>query len=116
MPADVDFPREARLRRRREFDEVMTGGRKVVNRQLVAWVLERPDAARPRLGLAIGRKIGNSPTRNRVKRVLREAFRHLAPQLPGPVDVVVVARAGAAPRDLAEARSSLAHLLRRARR
>lgn len=102
------------MRRRREFDVAMKTGRKVVNRQLVVWVLPRPDGERPRLGLAIGRKVGDSPTRNRVKRVLREAFRHLAGDLAAPVDVVVVARVGAAPRSLDEAVAALGHLLRKA--
>jgi ribonuclease P protein component len=50
-----------------------------------------------RLGLIVSRKVGESVVRNRVKRRLREAFRHLRPQLDSlatlkGMDVVVVAR------------------------
>lgn len=49
----------------------------------------------PRLGLAVGRRVGNAVVRNRIRRLLKEAFRLLAPSLM-PVDVVVVARPEAA--------------------
>ncbi len=48
-----------------------------------------------RLGLSIGKKaVGNSVSRNRVKRQVRESFRRIASQLPG-LDLVVGARNGA---------------------
>jgi ribonuclease P protein component len=52
--------------------------------------------AYPRLGLAIGRKVGSAVARNRVKRMVREAFRHLQHDFPrakeGFYDIVVSAR------------------------
>lgn len=49
-----------------------------------------------RLGIAIGRRVSPHATcRNYIKRVLREAFRHRAAELP-PLDVVFVMRAAAA--------------------
>jgi ribonuclease P protein component len=60
-----------------------------------------------RLGLSIGAKaVGNSVARNRVKRVVRESFRHIAPQL-GAIDVVVGARNGARTAHNAQLRESL---------
>ena len=48
-----------------------------------------------RLGLAVGVKAaGNAVNRNRIKRVVREAFRHRKQELP-PVDLVVNARVAA---------------------
>ena len=48
------------------------------------------DAAR--LGLAISRRAAKRAVdRNRIKRLIRESFRHQRPALP-PVDVVVMAR------------------------
>ncbi len=48
------------------------------------------EAGSNRLGLAVGRHFGNAVRRNRAKRLLREAFRQLKGELPGPGDWVIV--------------------------
>lgn len=60
-----------------------------------------------RLGLAIARKqLRLAVQRNRIKRVVRDAFRHRRTQLDG-LDIVVMARHPAARADNARLRASL---------
>jgi len=103
-------PRRRRLSRSAEFERVYRQGRSKGNRFLVLYAFPRSDEdaeARasaeeegPRLGLSVSRKVGGAVDRNRVKRVLREAFWQEAERLPSGSDYVVVARPDA--RDLAE--------------
>ena len=50
----------------------------------------------PRLGLAVPRSVGTAVARNRVKRLLREAWRELLPNVPAGNDYVLAARPGLA--------------------
>jgi ribonuclease P protein component len=63
----------------------------------VLYVFPRPGEGETRLGLSVSRKVGGAVQRNRVKRLLREAFAQERDALPAGTDVVVVARQEAGP-------------------
>ena len=90
-------PRAGRVRlsRSADFDRVFRNGRSHAGRELVLYVFPRgegADAGAPRLGLSVSRKVGGAIQRNRVKRLLREAFDVEGERLPAGTDAVVVAR------------------------
>jgi ribonuclease P protein component len=89
-------PGRGRLSRSAEFDRVFRQGRSHAGRDLVLYVFPRGDQdAEPRLGMTVSRKVGSAVERNRIKRVLREAFALESERLPAGSDAVVIARSGA---------------------
>ena len=100
------FGKAARLLRRREFLAVQERGRRLYARELVILALDTGRDG-PRIGITVPGKVANSVIRNRIKRWVREAWRSVAADLP-PVDLVVIARAGAAEVGLEGARTALA--------
>lgn len=88
------FPNSARLRKRAEFIKLSSVKHKmIVCGFLVVWCKNDLDAAR--LGITASKKIGCAVVRNRVKRFLREVFRHNRFGI-GAVDINVIARREAA--------------------
>jgi ribonuclease P protein component len=85
-------PGRARLSRSADFDRVFRHGRSHACRELVLYVFPREAGSPPRLGLSVSRKVGGAVQRNRVKRLLREAFALEGSRLPAGSDAVVVAR------------------------
>ena len=89
--------RRQRLSRSAEFDRVFREGRSHASRQLIVYAFPNSESdTEPRLGVSVGRKVGGAVQRNRVKRLLREAFGSVSGELPGGHDFVVVARPEAA--------------------
>jgi ribonuclease P protein component len=87
------FPRRLRMARRADFNRAMHQGVHGVDARLTMW-LSANGLTHPRLGLVVGRKHGNAPQRNRIKRLLREAFRLAQHKLPAGYDVVCAPRVG----------------------
>jgi len=80
-----------RLRQGAEFRLVYSEGVSVGDGQAVVYGRAN-GRAWSRLGVVAGRRVGNAVARNRLKRVVREAFRLLRDELPAGFDYVVIPR------------------------
>ncbi|OWY71754.1 ribonuclease P protein component [cyanobacterium TDX16] len=85
------FPKTRRLSGDIAFARVFGAKCSASNRHLVVYIRENglPYA---RLGLSVGRRLGGAVERNRLKRLIREAFRMEAAALPGGFDLVCIPR------------------------
>ena len=84
--------RATRVRKRAEFDRIQKGGARVSTQSFVLIVAARRDDKPCRLGITASRKIGGAVTRNRAKRLVREAFRVTADLFSPGIDLVVIVR------------------------
>ncbi len=83
--------RRIRLRRSVDFERVRQEGRSWSHPLLVLVAAPNPGGL-TRIGVAAGRRLGPAVARNRAKRLLREAARHLYPRLAPGWDLVLIAR------------------------
>jgi ribonuclease P protein component len=86
--------RRRRLSRSGEFDRVYRDGSSHATRYLVLYSFPRKseEAEELRLGVSASRRVGSAVERNKIKRILREAFWGLSERLPEAHDFVLVAR------------------------
>jgi ribonuclease P protein component len=90
---EARFGRKRRLKGARAFARVFGGKRSVANELIVMYAFPN-DLAWTRLGLTVGRKHGNAVRRNRIKRLLREAFRLEGTALPAGFDFICIPKVG----------------------
>ena len=76
----------------KDFRTLYYRGKPQVHPALVTYV-RKNRLGYPRAGITTGKKIGGAVQRNRCRRVIREAYRLLLPQISGGWDLVFVARA-----------------------
>ena len=79
------------LTRNSDFRRAYTKGKSVVTPLVVVYLTRNRVKAR-RVGITTSKKIGNAVQRNRARRVIREAYRGLAPRVKRGFDLVLVAR------------------------
>lgn len=93
-PACKRFPRSARLTDAKQYKQVFAGAQRRGDRYFTVLSVVN-DAGCPRLGLAIAkRSLPRAVDRNRIKRLIRESFRHHRSDLPAR-DIVVLVKAEA---------------------
>ncbi|MBM7591823.1 ribonuclease P protein component [Brevibacillus fulvus] len=107
--------RSHRLRKNEEFQKIFQQGSSSANKQFVIYFARREGQAVFRAGISVSKKIGNAVTRNRVKRLIREALAALEDEILADMDFIVIARQGIEQMSLETITQSLRHVLKRAK-
>lgn len=83
------------IRENREFKRAYARGKSYVSPVMVTYIVKNR-CRQLRIGITTSKKTGNAVARNRSRRVIREAYRTLMPELPAVLrqgyDIVFVAR------------------------
>ncbi|MDI6715629.1 MAG: ribonuclease P protein component [Actinomycetota bacterium] len=83
--------REFRITASKDFQAVYKLGKSTANKDLVVYFLKK-EGQRSRLGISVSRRIGSAVVRNKVKRLLKEAFRRNEDKIKGGYDIILIAR------------------------
>ncbi len=100
------------IKKNRDFRRLYSAGKTAANSLLVVYC-RRNKLAINRLGLTVGTRIGKAVKRNRVRRLIREAYRLREGDLRRGYDIVVVARTRAAEATYWQIDAALAALFRK---
>ena len=97
------------LKKNSQFQFVYKNGKSYANKYFVMYVKENGLGIN-RLGISASKKVGNSVVRHRVTRLVRESYRLHENIFNSGLDIVIIARAGAATVGYNEIESALLHL------
>jgi ribonuclease P protein component len=87
------FPKKKRLISNSQFKAVMARGMRQSNGVLMLYMAQN-DLGYSRLGVSVGKSYGNAVVRNRLKRLMREAFRQNQEHIPAGFDYVLMISPG----------------------
>lgn len=95
MVSERLFSKKDRLVIRSDFERMRDLGMKAQDRHVFA-VFMPSAAGRTRIGITVTKRVGNSVTRNRIKRFVREFYRQNRSLVKGTWDINFIARHSAA--------------------
>ncbi|MBE7024551.1 MAG: ribonuclease P protein component [Ruminococcaceae bacterium] len=94
------------IRQNHEFRSLYYKGGSKASGLLVVY-FKKNRYGQSRLGITVSKKVGNAVTRNRVRRLIKENYRLMEPEIRDGYDVVIVARTRMAEADFHSSGASL---------
>jgi ribonuclease P protein component len=111
LPCDRKLRRHERITEQYEYRQVISKGTVLLGKRFRAYLLLNGTTGR-KAGFIAGKRVGNACQRNRARRLLREAYRDLKPNVrDGAFGVVFVASRGIAGADLEDVESDMKSML-----
>lgn len=102
-----------RLTKGSDFKRVYGTGRSVADRLLVLYLL--PQSGELKLGISVSKKVSRgSVGRNRLKRLVKESFREIRPQILQGYHMIIIVRVAAKDAKYGQILLSLSRLIKRA--
>jgi ribonuclease P protein component len=114
--AATTLPGKLRLKTQRDFRGVYGRGGRASSDwvTVVVWPRRAGEVPAPRVGVSVSKEHGGAVRRNKLKRVLREAFRLERARMPQSCDVVLIPRKRPDDLPLAALRAELVRLVEKA--
>ncbi|OFI47274.1 ribonuclease P protein component [Floricoccus penangensis] len=101
-----------RIKSSQDFQRILGKKDTFANRKFVIYKDETSEK-HYRVGISVGKKIGNAVTRNRVKRLVRHSLMEFSPNIES-FDFLVIVRVGVEDLDFTEIKKNLKHALKHA--
>jgi ribonuclease P protein component len=104
-----------RVKTEADFQKVFHQGQSMANRQFVVYHLPKEGQAHFRVGISVGKKLGNAVMRNAIKRKIRHCLIEFDQEakIKPDLDFIVIARQPVSTMDYHEIKKSLLHVLNR---
>ncbi len=99
------------LKKNQDFKKVYKEGKNYWNRNLILYV-RKNDLDYNRIGYSITKKIGNSVTRNRVRRRMKEIYRLNQHRFNQGYDVIIIPKKNTVDISYKELESAMLHILK----
>jgi len=103
-----------RVKKEKEFQYVFKNGKSYANKKFVVYVLPK-EQAHFRVGISVGKKIGNAVARNAVKRKIRASIYEMRELIDPSIDFLVIARPSVSDLSSKEVYSNLLHVFKLAK-
>jgi ribonuclease P protein component len=104
--------KDERIKKNSQFRFIYSRGKSYSNDKLVLYIFRNRKNIN-RIGLSVSKKVGNSVVRNRIKRLIREAYRINKTMYKNGYDFIFIARAGVKNAKFIDVEKSVIYLMKK---